>query len=241
MNLYDGMIEETRELTKGWKMQFFPYKEEKCWRESKREEMILQREAAYELGGGNYPSVNYACVTSDSTLVPENQILLYGPEMGEIKEDTSFGRIVFLETEEVTEEEAAYRFIRELEYVKYHIFPKGYMVRASGKGYREQARVSREAIKRGISFWGLGCGYIKKYLENPKVKRVQILFLVGREKLQEFQRIAEQADAVTNALSHILKGMPMNCGSCDLKSICDEVEGMRKLHQSAGSQQAERA
>ncbi|MCI9137172.1 MAG: hypothetical protein HFH48_06370 [Lachnospiraceae bacterium] len=239
MNLYDGMIAETRELTKKWQVQSFPYEEKKCWREARREEMILQRDAAYELGGGSLPSVNYTCVTSDSALVPKNQIFLYGPELGEIREDTAFGRIVFLETEEVTGEEAAYRFIRELEYVKYHIFPKGYMVRASGKGCREQARVSREALKRGISFWGLGCTYIRKYLEQPGVKHVQILFLAGKESLGEFQRIAEQADAVTNALSHILKGMPMNCGSCDLKSICDEVEGMRKLHQSAGILQDE--
>ena len=32
------------------------------------------------------------------------------------------------------------------------------------------------------------------------------------------------------SLSKILEGMPTDCGSCNLKAICDEVEGMRELH-----------
>ena len=105
------------------------------------------------------------------------------------------------------------------------------MVRTSAKNSREQARVSRDAIKAGISFERLGESYIRKYLENPKVRKVQVIFLVGKEKLQPFVEEAVKADTVTEALNHILKGMPMNCGSCDLQVICNEVEGMRALHQ----------
>lgn len=60
---------------------------------------------------------------------------------------------------------------------------------------------------------------------------MQVIFLVGKEKLQLFVEEAVKADTVTEALNHILKGMPMNCGSCDLQVICNEVEGMRALHQ----------
>ena len=35
---------------------------------------------------------------------------------------------------------------------------------------------------------------------------------------------------ITMSLSKILEGMPTDCGSCNLKPICGEVEGMRELH-----------
>ena len=41
---------------------------------------------------------------------------------------------------------------------------------------------------------------------------------------------AKTAKDITLSLTKILEGMPTDCGSCSLKSICDEVEGMRELH-----------
>ena len=35
---------------------------------------------------------------------------------------------------------------------------------------------------------------------------------------------------ITLTLSKILEGMPTDCNSCNLKPICDEVEGMKELH-----------
>lgn len=234
MDLYDGMIKETREYLSAYTVQRYPYDEAKCWGETAGGEMIMLRDTAFELGGGNLESVNYTCVTSNEKLVGRNEILLYGPKLEEIKKDTSFARIVFLMTEDnddAGDDDSMYRFIRDLEYVRYHIFPKGYMVRTSAKSNREQARISRDAVRQGISFERLGCTYIRKYLKNPKVRYVQVMFLAGIEPLAPFIREGQQVEAVTEALNHILKGMPMNCGTCDLKVICNEVEGMRKLHQ----------
>ena len=238
MELYDEIIRNTREYLSAYTPRCYPYDEKKCWEETASGEMIMLRDAAFELGGGNCESVNYTCVTSVLDEAGKNEVLLYGPELSELKGDVSFARIVFLTADpsvwERLDEEAAYRFIRDLEYVRYHVYPRGYMVRTSAKSSREQARVSREAVKAGISFEKLGAVYIRKYLENPRIRTVQVLFLTGLDSLVPFQREAKQADAVTEALNHILKGMPMNCGTCDLKVICKEVEGMRALHQKKG-------
>ena len=234
MDIYDAIIQRTREYLSAYNPRRYPYDATKCWKETAAGEMIMLRDAAYELGGGSCESANYTCVTSDQGLLGENATLLYGADLPKIKRDTSFARIVFLRTDDMEElkgEDELYRFIRDLEYVRYHIFPKGYMVRTSAKSSREQARVSKDAIKAGINFERLGNAYIRKYLKNPRVRNVQILFLTGMNGLEPFIREARQADAVTGALNHILKGMPMNCGTCDLKAICDEVEGMRSLHQ----------
>ena len=37
-----------------------------------------------------------------------------------------------------------------MEFVKYHVFPQGYMMRVSPENGREQVRVSKQAVKRGI-------------------------------------------------------------------------------------------
>ncbi|GAA0806595.1 hypothetical protein GCM10008910_45140 [Faecalicatena orotica] len=235
MELYDEIIRNTREYLSAYTPRCYPYDEKQCWEETASGEMVMLRDAAFELGGGNCESVNYTCVTSALDGAGKNEVLLYGPELSELKGDVSFARIVFLTADpsvwEGLGEEAAYRFIRDLEYVRYHVYPRGYMVRTSAKSSKEQARVSREALKAGISFEKLGAVYIRKYLQNPGIQSVQVLFLTGLYSLVPFQKEAGQAEAVTEALNHILKGMPMNCGTCDLKVICDEVEGMRALHQ----------
>ena len=234
MELYDAIIRRTREYLSAYSPRRYPYDAKKCWKETASGEMILLRDAAYELGGGNCESVNYTCATSDQELLMENEILLFGEDLPELKQDTSFARIVFLRTDAADNfegEEELYRFVRELEYVRYHIFPQGYMVRTSAKSSREQARVSKDAIGAGINFERLGSTYIRKYLKNPRVRNVQVLFLTGMKELEPFLKEAQQTDAVTGALNHILQGMPMNCKTCDLKTICDEVDGMRSLHQ----------
>ena len=44
------------------------------------------------------------------------------------------------------------------------------------------------------------------------------------------RKSAKDVKNITMSLSQILKGMPTDCGSCNLKPICDEVEGMKELH-----------
>ena len=40
--------------------------------------------------------------------------------------------------------------------------------------------------------------------------------------------------AITNTLTHIMEGLPTDCTVCQLKDICDEVEGMKELHFGVG-------
>ena len=41
---------------------------------------------------------------------------------------------------------------------------------------------------------------------------------------------AKRVRDITRTLSKILEGMQTDCSSCSLKSICDEVEGLKELH-----------
>ena len=192
----------------------------------------MLRDAAFELGGSGCPSASYTCATT-SGLISEDEILLYGPDLPEITGDCAFAKIVLLETEDLGEaedSEKAYQAIRNLEFVRYHVFPIGYMVRVSSESNREQVRVSKKVVRAGIRFAYVGGTYIRKYKAIPGVKHVRVIFVTDEKIVNALQPFAGKVDDITKTLTHILDGLPTDCGHCSLKPVCDEVEGMRELH-----------
>ena len=75
--------------------------------------------------------------------------MLVGPDLGSIRADTPFARIVLLHVNNISgDDQEAFRTIRDMEFVKYHVYPEGYMMRVSpGESERTGARVEtgREA------------------------------------------------------------------------------------------------
>ena len=231
MELYNSIISATRERFADKAPQRWDYDPAAAWRDTGESELVMQRDAAFELGGGSCPSANFTCVTSDETLIPNDEILLYGRDLDELHDDVSFARLAFLLTDRLDgDDEAIYQAIRDMEFVKYHVFPEGYMVRISSESNREQVRLSKAAVSRGINFRKIGAAYIKGYHKNEHVKRVQLVFVTDDAVVAELAKTAKKVDDITRTLTHILEGIPTDCGSCNLKPICDEVEGMREMH-----------
>ena len=239
MELYNALIRGARGLYEAAPPQRWDYREADAWTDSGESELVMLRDAAFELGGSGCPSANFTCATSDAGLVPRDEILLYGRDLPELTGDVSFARLVFLQVDEVLgeDDEATFQAIRDMEFVKYHVFPKGYMVRISSESNREQVRLSRDALRGGVSFRRIGASYIRAYHKNPHVKRVQVVVLTGHPAIAELAQTAKKVDDITKTLTHILEGLPTDCGSCSLKPICDEVEGMREMHFGKAKQQ----
>jgi hypothetical protein len=231
MELFNGVMEETLQLLSGFPGKRWDYDENLCWEDLHESELVLTRDRAFELGGGNY-GLNLTCVTTSSLQVDRDEILLYGQDLDAIKEDADYARLSFLRIASPGEDdETVYKAIRDIEFVKYHVFPRGFMVRINSEDCREQVRVSRRAVKAGISFKAVGFDFIKKYLEKPLVKNVKIIFVAGKGfDYQSLEKKAKTAADITNALTHIMEGLDLGCSSCALKPVCDEVEGMRELH-----------
>lgn len=232
MKLYDGIIQETEDVLSAKMPKRYSYDPRKSWKDTGSGELVMRRDAAYELGGSGHPSVNYTCATT-SGRITENEILVYGPDLQEIRADVPFARILFLETKDLGEEsdtEKAYESIRNLEFVRYHVYPEGYMIRVSSESKQEQVRVSRKAIRGGITFARVGADYITKYLARPEVRYVRVIFITEPALAEKLQPYADRVDAITKTLTHILDGIPTDCGSCQMKPVCDEVDGMRELH-----------
>ncbi len=236
MELYNSTIRELTEKLGGYKTQSWGYEPAKAWKDLGQNELVLTRDAAFELGGGSNPASNCTCVTTDASLVPEDRIVLVGPDLGSIRADTPFARIVLLHVNDISgDDQEAFRTIRDMEFVKYHVFPEGYMMRVSPENQREQVRVSKQAVKRGISFRAIGNSFIKKYKENKLIDHVCVIFATGdRELCKELSETAKRVDKITLTLNHIMDGLATDCSVCSFKQVCDEVEGMKELHFKKG-------
>lgn len=236
MELYNPIIRGVEELVGSSTPQKYPYDPADAWEDTGAFELVMLRDAAFELGGSGKSAVNFTCVTTSPELVPQDEILVYGSDLSQLKGDSSYARIALLrvgdiESDDEEDTEQAFRAIQDMDFVKYHVFPRGYMIRTSSESSREQVRISRDALKSGMSFRRIGADFIRQYKRNPHILAVKLLFITAPDaNYDELAKSAKTVKDITMSLTKILEGMPTDCGSCNLKAICDEVEGMRELH-----------
>lgn len=235
MNFFDNLILQTKEHIGSLKCNNHLRENGAVWQDAGRNEVVLLRDTAFELGASG-GAIGYNLVTSKS--IGESGVTVVGRELDEIRADCSFARISLIEIDDIADEQAAYNAIRKIEYVKYHVFPAGYMMRTSSESLKEQVRVSKTAVKNGISFEAVGNLLIDKYMENKLVRAVRILFVTDENAdYNALYSLALKNNEITKALNHALNNISFDCSACNLKPICDEVEGMRELHfKSSGMQ-----
>lgn len=203
------------------------------WADAGDHNLILRADMAYELGGGTCPAVSAMGVTASTELVSADEIYLLGPDLSEIKEDQPYARIALVRVAEdsLGDGNVLYNAIRKIEYVRYHINPEGYMTRISASNGREPVRVSREAIDKGLGFARVGKLFLDKYHENKNIEAVKLIFITQPDF--DYKALVENSrhlEEITGTIDHIFKNVTMDCGSCSLQQICDEVEGLRELH-----------
>ena len=236
MELYNSIIEQAGRLGGAAVPKRYAYDPARAWPDTGEFELVMLRDAAFELGGGSRSAVNFTCVTTSPKLIDRDEILVYGPDLGEIRGDVDYARITLLrvgdiESDDETDTEQAFRAIQDMDFVKYHVFPKGYMIRTSSESSREQVRLSKEAVRGGVSFERIGDDFIRQYKKNTNILNVRMIFLTAPDADYETaKKLAKNTKDITMSLTKILEGMPTDCGSCQLKPICDEVEGMKELH-----------
>lgn len=231
MQVYDKIIEEVREILKPFPAKDLSKIRPQRWKLLKENEFFLRSESAFELGKRESVSSCYQAVTSSEELVPEDKILLYGPDLQEIRENVPFTRITFIQKDIEEDPDKAYRQIKKLEFARFKIIPEGYMMLSSSMEQKEQVRVSKKAIKAGLDFATVGRIIIHKYKKEYDAKHVQVIFITEElPVLESLSRQGKKVDEITNAFDHILKNVVLDCDLCPLHPICDEVEELRKIH-----------
>lgn len=223
MNFFNSLIEEIVSLTGGPGKKSFSYQKSDAWQDVGYNEVILQRDTAFELDG-----VGFNLITTEPV---NDEIVVIGDDLPHIKESLTFARVCVIELDETEDQQKTYNLIRKVEYTKYHVFPEGYMIRTSSRSHKEAVRVSEKAVKKGIDFQKVGSLLISKYKENSAVKGVKVIFITDKNAdFKRLEEIARKNNDITETLNHVMNSVNFDCDTCKLKPICDEVEGMKELH-----------
>ncbi len=223
MEFFDSLIGELSALLNTEKGKFCPYSSGNAWEEEDISHVILGRDTAAELDG-----TGFNLVTSREV---EDGVFVIGDDLQSIRGKRKFARICVVQIEESSDEQKYYNLIRKIDYIKYHFFPKGFMIRTSSRAHKEGVRVSKAAVKHGITFSLAGNLLIKKYKENPAVKGVSVYYVTDEgADFARLEALAEKSNKITETLNHVMNSVKFDCDSCNLKAICDEVEGMKELH-----------
>ena len=235
MKLYDEVIRNWNKKIDAREKRELDFSSVSAWEDAGKNNMILRSDMAYELGGSEQSSfaLGATVITADESLVPRDEVVLVGKDLPGIKSDTSYARltVVLVDEEAMGEGDALYNAIRNIEYVRYQISPKGFMMRVSTSHHRESVRVSKDALTEGMTFAAVGKTFINHLKKNPKVKAVKVYFITEKDfDYKGLEKDVLQAEAITKAIDHVFKDMSTDCNTCNLKQICDEVEGMRELH-----------
>lgn len=223
MKFFDKQISEFESEIKGKEKAVFPFSGA-LWEDAGRNEIVMQKEAAYELQG-----TGFELFTSDK--IGGDEVIVIGDDLPKIKGNISFARVSLIELDPISDEQTAHDTVRKIGYIKYHCFPKGYMIRTNSLSNAENVRVSKKAIKNKISFVSVGNLLISKYKENSAVKAVKVFFITDKTvNFSALKALSEKNSEVIEALDHIIRDLNLDCNTCKLKVICDEVEGMKELH-----------
>ena len=234
MALFDQMIKETLDLLAPLGARRYGFNPDRSAREGDPNDLILKRDMAYELGEGSFSSTSLTAITQDEKIVSEDGIYVIGKELKDLTEDGPFARVTIIRTDDIYQkgDQAAYNLIKSLETQKFRVSPEGYMVRASAMNNREQVRVSKKALKKGLCFEEVGNLLIKSYHVNPRVEAVSVFFITLPEApYTELDQLADKLSKVVKTLNHALISVSMDCRACEWKPVCDSVEGMKELHQ----------
>ena len=235
MKLYDGEIDKLKCMLTDCGAEKLPLIKE--WEMTDKENLILKSEMAYELGGGSQMAVSAIAFTQDKELVSEDAVYLVGDDIGSIRQDISYARITFIRLNEdyirKHDDNALYASMRAVDYVRYHAYPLGYMMRISSVREREPVRVSREAVSQGINFAAVGLGLINAYRKRPEVEAVNIYFVTDQRADYTFlKNEAHRCEQITDSLNHIFNGLKMDCSTCSSRELCDEIDGLREFHRN---------
>lgn len=192
------------------------------WPDNDGDSIVFVPDMAYELGAASMPSISIQMMTTDHSLVKDNEILLIGKDIGQIKEYTPYARIIQLLVDEdaILLDDTIYDSIKCIQHSKYHVHPYGFMTRISVNSYREQVRVSREAVRKGLNFSKIGAAYIKQYCIHKAVKAVRVIFITSLDyDYIELEKLARQSAAITEALDHALKEFRFNGSDFNFKEL----------------------
>lgn len=201
------------------------------WKVVRNSDFIMDKEVGVELGSTGNTSVSINL--SSSTMEIEDKIYLIGKDIDRLTvKNPYFAKVVITKIKDEKDENLIYKNIKSIQRAKFCFNLEGTMLRASNTESRECFRISKKAKKKGLNFSVLGSMLLSEIKKNDSVLNAQVYYVVGDEKLISFlKEYPEKIFKTVDAMNHMFDNIELDCASCNIKEVCDEVEGMREAHE----------
>ena len=226
MDIFDSLIKQTLSVVNNYPMT--PLKAAEPWDILDKNIYLFDKNTQVELGGYPKESVNMLIQSSNDFI--QGDYIIGDENLIKKEKHISFGKIVILKIKDI-DGDKIYDFTQDvlLKDSKSHF--KDVMTRASSKHYYINYKVSKDAIKNGFSFESIASAIHNQFIQIEAVEDVSVIFILGDSDIyKQLLPIVEKAKEVTLTLNHIFYSVNMDCHSCNMNDICDEVQGLRKLH-----------
>ena len=231
MHLFDDVLRGVWALLPPQPDKEAAYSPSLCAPDGEKDRILFRSDTAYELGGGGKPSV--CGVLYGDVPGQKDRVLLYGPDLAEIRADSPFAHITLVQLKAQTAEEAYYEQLKNVSFTVFQVYPEGYLIRISPAAGKELVRVAKTAVagKTPLSFLNVGCSLIREFKKHEEAAFVQTVFITKPDfDYTALSDLTARARSITDALRHTLETGDLDCAACKMKPICDTVEGLRELH-----------
>lgn len=231
MKLFHDVIQQMNALLPESPDRFAAYRSDLCAESGDKNAILFRSDTAFELGGSGKPGVS--CVLFGEIDSSEDEVLVYGKDLWELTEDTAFAHVTVVQLKAECDEDLRYEQLKEIGFRLFQLYPRGYHIRISPSAGREQVRVAKDVLQgpSPLSFVNVGCSLIRLLREHEDVTRVRTIFITGdRIDYTALAALSRKARSITEAVEHTLQLGELDCASCKMKPICDEVDGLRELH-----------
>jgi CO dehydrogenase/acetyl-CoA synthase beta subunit len=192
--------------------------------------IVLKDDMGLELGSPEKDSVSCLLWTGDMTRIVDGRITLVGPDFPEcMGKSLPFSKVVLAGVEGF-DEDNAYDRHKDLDFLRYELDLKGFMMRAVSQYMREWCRISTEALSRGFSARTLGSSLIRLFRGMPYVKAVEVIYFTSSmDDVARLRDITAPAEKIIAAMNKMAAEMDFECARCDYQDVCDEAEGLKSM------------
>jgi len=237
MGIFDRDILQVRELLgqvaskrgcKEWRVS-----EINPWPGGKGNLHIPAPDTSVELGPPELPSILMTLITDNPGSVQDGLINLMGPDIDDLAgRKAPLAKIFFIEASGLAEEDL-WDFYLGVNLARLDVSLWGYMTRASSGMRREWCRISRDALKKGLSIAHIGAAEIACVKRLPSVTAAEMAALASsREDASAFAEVASKVDRVASALCKLSNEILHDCETCRFSDLCPTLPSLTRLRES---------
>jgi CO dehydrogenase/acetyl-CoA synthase beta subunit len=201
-----------------------------AWPEGGNRNIVLKEDMGLELGSPETESLSCILWTEKHELLNDSAITLVGPDIAEsYGKSLPFAKIVLVAVDGFTEENTYERY-QDMEFLRYQLDLKGFMLRAVSQYMREWCRISREAIIKGFSAQVLGSALMALFHEKSYVKAFEVIFFTSStDDVKKIKEIIEPSQKIIAAMNKMAEEFDFDCASCEYQDVCNEADVLKGM------------